>query len=407
MRDIILRFVLGDRMIHIQYVTEDLEKILWPKPKDADEKAAEGGLCSAFCVAGKSEQEAYDEANHSSGISQAFEDPNFIEPCKERHKNCLMCGSKQSEKPVEGLQAERLTFDKNLSVLAVCRLLYEESNNILWQTNTFSFHDALSFKLFNAGMNPSQKHRIRKVHFSINMPIDSESVRLLIFAGWAKAIAPRTLTPLKNLKVLHLSFDQCCCEPSGGLHIPSTDCQLRVRHDMDTMLGLRLLPWKHMDNVHRGKHVTVIVSDDASTHWETATPRWIKSQKLDAAEKIRARLAAPNSAEVHDAEKDAEQEDKQRCTKRARRVFSRSLQTLIACFEPSVREAKEIAKQDRRKADWWMASHHHATDSHHHATQKVYYTDLAERSEEQYQRFYGRLVNLQAVLASIMLGPSD
>ena len=387
-------------MIHIQYVIEDPEKILWPKPKDADQRAAEGGLCSAFCVAGKSEQEAYDEANRSSGISQASEDPNFIEPCKERHKNCLMCGSTQSEMPVEGLQAEGLTFDKDLSVLAVCRLLYRESNNVLWQTNTFSFHDALSFKLFNAGMHPSQKHKIRKVHFSINMPIDSESIRSLIFAGWAKAIAPRVLTPLKNLKALHLSFDQCCCEPSSGLHIPSTDCQLRVRHDMDTMLGLRLLPWKHMENVHRGKHVTVIVSDDASTHWELATPRWTKSQKLDAAEKIRARLAAPNSAEVHDAEKDAKQEEKQRCTKRARRVFSRSLQTLIACFEPSVREAKEIAKQDRLKADWWMASHHHAT-------QKAYYTDLAERSEEQYQRFYGRLVNLQAVLASIMLGPSD
>ena len=393
MRDIILRFVLGDRMIHIQYVTEDPEKILWPKLEDADQRAAEGGLCSAFCVAGKSEQEAYDEANHCSGTDQASEDPKSIQPCKERHKDCLMCGSKQSEMLVEGLQGERLTFDKDLSVLAVCRLLYRESNNILWQTNTFSFHHALSFKLFNAGMHPSQKHKIKKVHFSINVPIDSESIRSLIFAGWEKATAPRVLAPLKNLNVLHLSFDQCCCEPSSGLHIPSTDCQLRVRHDMD--------------NVHRGNHVTVIVSDDTSTHWEIATPRWTKSQKLNAAEKIRARLAAPNSAEVHDAEKDAEQEEKQRCTKRARRVFSRSIQTLIACFEPSVREAKEIAKQDRLKADWWMASHHHATDSQYHATQKAYYTDLAERSEEQHQRFYGRLVNLQAVLASIMLGPSD
>lgn len=394
-------------MIHIQYVTEDLEKILWPKPKDADQRAAEGGLRSAFCVAVKSEQEAYDEANHCSGTNQASEDPNFIEPCKERHKDCLMCGSRYSEMPDGELPAERLTFDKDLSVLAVCRLLYQESNNILWQTNTFSFHDALSFKLFNAGMNPSQKRKVRKVHFSINMPIDSESIRSLIFAGWAKATAPRVLMPLKNLKVLHLSFDHCCCEPSVGLHIPSTDCQLRVRHDMDTMLGLRMLPWKNKDSVHHGKHVTVIVSDDASTHWELATPRWTKSQKLDVAEKIRARLATPNAAEVHDAEKGAEKEENQRCTKRSRRVFSRSLHTLIACFEPSVNEAKEIAKQDRLRADSWAASHHHATDSQYHATEKAYYTDLAERAEEQYQRYYGRLVNLQAVLASIMLGPSD
>ena len=175
-----------------------------------------------------------------------------------------MCGSKQSEMPVEGLQAERLTFDKDLSVLAVWCLLYEDSNNILWQTNKFSIHDSLSFKLLNAGMNSSQRHKIRKVHFSINVPIDSESIRSLIFAGWAKAIATHVLTPLENLKVLHLSFDQCCCQPSTGLRIPSTESQLRVRHNMDTMLGLRLLPWKNMDNVHRGKHVIIIVSDDVS-----------------------------------------------------------------------------------------------------------------------------------------------
>ena len=51
-RDIILRFVLGDRIIHIKYATQDPEKISWPKPKDADEKAAEGGgplLCLLCC----------------------------------------------------------------------------------------------------------------------------------------------------------------------------------------------------------------------------------------------------------------------------------------------------------------------------------------------------------------------
>ena len=203
MRDNILRYVLGDRLIHIKYFKAHFQhqhprstlslsdslpqphatlpavpslkkegEAIHTKKEDEEAKAVSGKLCSAFCVATKSEQEAYDDANRSSGNVPATEDQDHIETCKGRHKDCLMCGNKQEETVLSKLQAGPLTFTTNLSVLAVCRLLYEESNNILWQTNTFSFDNSDSFVKFCSSMNLSQKHKLKKIHISMPMEID-------------------------------------------------------------------------------------------------------------------------------------------------------------------------------------------------------------------------------------------
>ncbi len=307
-RDNILRLVLGDRMVHIQYLsTEDLAKIGWTEPSNTAEKQATGSLCSSFCVAEKSEQEAYDEANQSSGEWQAAEDPDHIPTCNGRHKHCLHKhwlggGVRYSEPSTERLQAERLTFNNNLTVLAVCRLLYEESNNVLLQTNTFSFHDSQSFAKFHATMNPAQKHKLTKIHISLDVLTDER-----YFDRWSPTLKSRILTPMKNLEVLHLSFDQYCdwydkFDRHAGAPDSHAVRKTNVFWAMYTILGLQSLPWQDMGNANRGKHVTVIVSDDYSTCPGHFTQPWTRTQKLEAAELLRALLAAPNSMEIHKAE---------------------------------------------------------------------------------------------------------
>ena len=131
MRDNILRLVLDDRIIHITHITSNYLKCFSsPESTDPDENPLKASFYSTFCVAEKSEQEAYDEANSSSRDVQTNEDPDYIEPCKDRYKRCLIRISQYDEIPAEKLQGY-LTFNKDLSVLAVYRLLYEESNNIL------------------------------------------------------------------------------------------------------------------------------------------------------------------------------------------------------------------------------------------------------------------------------------
>ena len=286
-------------MIHIQYVSAgDLENSLLSGSNYTGKASSKGGLCSAFCVADKSEQEAYDEVNHSFEKAQATKDSCDIATCKDRHKDCLTNDFYQWVLSSKKFKGERLTFDNNLSVLAVSRQLYEESNNILWQTNVFSFDRPVSFTIFNQSMNTAQKHKLKKIHLRMDVNIDTSSGD---WAFWPEAITQRVLTPLKNLKVIHGSIDQCCLLQYDGVFTLERT-QILVGIAMDQMLGFRLLPWKNKENTNQGKHVTVVISDIAFPHVAIVTPDWTRTQKLEAAEKLRARLAAPNSAEIHTAE---------------------------------------------------------------------------------------------------------
>lgn len=357
MRDRILRCLLGDRLIHIQYISAgDLAKTGWSKAKDANGEPAEGGLFSAFCVAEKSEQEAYDEANHGPVNAKTTLDPDYIQPCKTRHKHCLMRGIHCSKMSVKKLEEKSLTFDKDLSVLAACRLLYEESNNILWQTNTFSFGDPLSFKMFIASMNQSQKHKLKEIHFRMDVLIDQMPVNKNDCAGWSKVVVRSALTPLHNLKVLHLSFDQYCSIISRRAVPPTVpgfsheDSQRRVMRDMEAMLGLRMLPWKNIANANQGKHVTVILSDDTSTYTNLTTLRWTKAQKLEAAEMLRARLAAPNAAMTHEVEDRIAQEAKKPYKEKRRRALLRSIQAYRDDIPSQMDQVEQTAIRRRAEA---------------------------------------------------------
>lgn len=344
-------------MIHIQYITAgDLARTGWSKAKDANGEPVEGGLFSAFCVAEKSEQTAYDEANHSTGKVKGNFDPDYIQPCKHRHKNCLMCGIQCSKMSVDRVENESLTFDKDLSVLAACRLLYEESNNILWQTNTFSFGDPLSFKMFLASMNQPQKHKLKEIHFRMDVRIDQVPVNPNDCAGWAKVLVPRALTPLHSLKVLHLSFDQYCSIISRWAVPPAIPdfshkhSHRRVMRDMEATLGLRMLPWKNIANSSHGKHVTVILSDDRSTLSNLTTLRWTKTQKLEAAEMLRARLAAPNAAETHEVEDRIAQEAKKPYKEKRRRALLRSIEAYYDDIPTQMDEVQQKAARRRAEA---------------------------------------------------------
>ena len=313
-RDSILRYVLGDRLIHIKYLTKDEYEEFHIQKEDEETKPASDGLCSAFCIAEQSEQEAYDKVNLSSEYVSVTEDLDHIETCKDRHTNCLMFDGTRKEMMVSKLQAGRLTFATNLSILAACRLLYEESNNVLWQTNTFSFDNPNSFTKFCSSMNPSQKHKLKKVHISMPMIIDSGYYRKELCAAWARAITPRVLTPLKNLNTIHLCFDQCCdyTDPVYARYaISNEESRVQVKDITNTMLGLRALPWMDKHDANRGKHVTVIIGDDDSTKVEISTPRWTKAQKLETAETLRAQLAATDSVETQAVAKAVEKATKE------------------------------------------------------------------------------------------------
>ena len=398
-------------MIHIEYMTsEDLKWVTLHESQDGDQKYFEAGFYSAFCVAEKSEQEAYDEANRPS---KANGDPYYIESCKDRHANCLTRVNAFNIE-AEKLQG-RLTFDKDLSVIAVSRLLYEEGNNILWQTNTFAFDDPESFRTFNASMIAPQKHKLKRIHIRMNVAIDRNSFDWEGYGPWTKAVVPRMLTPLHNLSILHISFDQYCWTSSLFQNmyqrdLSPTDSQCRMKHDMDALLPLRLLPWKNIRNPNHGKHVTVIISDDVSTHLPTNGSRWTKDQKLQVAEEFRARLAAPNSGEIHNAEAAADQEAKRLKNEKSRRAMIRCLENVVTGLKLKVDGAKEKAEHRRAEAKWRRAKEDDAIGKGLKTVDTLtksanYHANRAEKAETKYEKLSEKLAGCDAELAKSLADP--
>ena len=409
--DNILRFLLGDRMIHICNLEHyELKQIL---PTSAWRAVPNhGALVSAFCVADQTEQQAYDEAVLSEA-AQSTEDPDYIQTCKDRHKHCLMCNHREKSFSVAERRAGRLTFTKNLSVLAVCRKLYEESNNILWQTNTFSFDDSFAFQSFLAGMNSSQEHKLNRIHISTSVKVDEILFRAKLSVDWANVMSPHVLTPLKNLNIIHLSFDHY----TNTKQYPSTPISHAASHDsvtfkMQTMLGLRSLPWKDMENAKRGKHVTVVVADGFKPDLDAVTPRWTKAQKLEAAENLRARLAAPDAAEIHDLEEKAAmiaKEDKEQWqTEKDGRAYVRHRQHLIANLEPKFEQAR--AEVEARETDeaLWKSKYEDAREKGL-ASEKIYSYRAAVHmnARKKVEKMAAKLARMKAEVADLQARPEN
>ena len=402
---------MGDRTIHIKHLYPGyLEELLSSESKDTTNVPANGGLCAAFCVAEKSEQAAYDEANLSSEKAPVSEDPEYIETCEERHKDCFMCGEDEKAILPTELQRERLTFKNTISVLAVCRSLYEEGLNTLWQSNTFSFDDPESFKAFVASMNLAQKSKFRKLHISMKVAIDRGNY--FAFQDWAKVLSPRVLTPLKNLKILHLSIDQYSTwEPAHGVRdkVPNEASQHSVSHDMKTILGFRMLPWKDIKDMNRGKHITVIIGDDVSTHSEAVTPRWSKALKLEAAEAFRLLLTAPNSAEIHQAGKIATAECVALEKKQAR---INKLQSAIDELRPKHRNARLAYESRKQDEHIWSAKYKHAVSKDLKSVKRLRYSDaFRTRAKINAKKLFDkkdvRMKALEKKMAEVLEDPED
>ena len=408
--DNILRFILGDRMIHICHFEHyELKQIL---PTSAWRAVPNhGSLVSAFCVADQSEQQAYDEAVLSD-VDQSTEDPDYIQTCKDRHKHCLMCKHRGKSFSVAERQTGRLTFTKDLSVLAVCRQLYEESNNILWQTNTFSFDDPYAFQTFLAGMNLSQKHKLKKIHINTPVKVNEVLFRVELSLNWTNAISPRALAPLKNLNTIHLSFDHYTIDQSPSTPMSHAASHGSVTFNMETMLGLRLLPWKDMTNANRGKHVTVVVGDGFKPYSDSITARWTKAQKLSAAESLRARLATPDAAKIHIAEEKAaiiaKQDAEQRQIEKDGRAYIRYQQHLISKLEPKVESARAEIEDWETDDALWKSEREDAREKGP-TSKKVYSyrTAIHMSARKKVEKMGAKLARMKAEVADLRAHPEN
>lgn len=304
-REKILIELLGDKMIHINYLDID-------DTKDAHEAEGKSGsvvkgtLRHAICVSNQSEQSAYDEA-----ISGRIQVPynaspqHFVPRCEQRHEDCKFCGNKCMYIPAE--DRKKLTLD--LQILGSCRQLYEEANHLLWATNTFSFDDPTSFQQFVGGLNSAQKRNLSSLHIDTKI-----GGRAGARSYWTRALKTPYLKMLRGVHTLHLCLEQ---QHSGDLHrlrqLPETDARDRIaiiqNRDLEPILRLRALALKK---------ATVVISEE-NTRLSRGIKdgwRWTVLEKNKCAESIRTQLLDPQGAQF--VKFDAEAKAKEALVKRVR-----------------------------------------------------------------------------------------
>lgn len=204
-------------------------------------------------------------------------DEYYVDPCSSRHTRgeCYNAGNPSL----------------HLSLLRVCKQIYDEARLVPYFANTFGFQSADTFNLFISTLTPSKRSALERLHFTRNIPN--------IGVNQIKSPDP----PLTGLKSLHLSLENKPNYSSKASLIEPNNTDIWIRDFL--LLDRRLL-----------KTVTVIFSDHPSIvrdfkkrfqliespssgqnldDWlEEREHRFLTAnQKRDIAERIRARLLKP------------------------------------------------------------------------------------------------------------------
>ena len=270
--------MVGDKLIHIESRAK------------GEFGLGLGPFRHRICVAAPSEEDIHNKSG--SGYSKfvpANDRPQwYIEP-ESRHSLCKPWNSGRPEGTISKLRLD-------LSILGACRLIYEEANNVLWLTNTFSFEDCTSLLQYVRSLNVNQRNKLKTLHFETGVPC----FHCLQFTHLTHLELLSTLSGIRSLLItIHLrSF----CGPIFG---ESDDAESYT----EPLSRLQTLPLTY---------VTVTIIGDTRPidlgYGKYSTYRWTVAQKRQTAEKLRSRLLDPRGndivAEMIKAEKIKLQEER-------------------------------------------------------------------------------------------------
>lgn len=282
-REMIFSLVVGHQLIHLLYLP------------------TQGRFRHTVCTATTSEDEAYEEFMTGHGHIPANDSAQFYSiTFKERHVHCKSW-SREDNRFFDAEQQrlfrlmsadERRKPMLDLSILGVCRQIYEEANVLLWTTNTFSFEDTTTFRTFVDGLHSTQRKKLARIHIDFAWVLFSAH-------EWERSLRPLLLSKLDGLRTLHATFDQYFGYHSDILLSPSPSVvhyELPVLEPLSRMQKLPL------------EHVTVVVGDHIKAQYpQRDMSRWTITKKREVAKGLRSKLLDPNGPAVLAAEMKAEE----------------------------------------------------------------------------------------------------
>lgn len=210
------------------------------------------------------------------------------------------------------IKKERLDSHLSLNVSGVCRQLYEETNYLLWSTNTFTFDKPKAFRIFFGSLNPAQKRKLTKLALfvTISPPPGCWSF------DWEKALRPRDLKMLQGLRTLSLDFDQRV-EAWG----PRKDDEYQhlesyFGRSVETFLQFRMLPLKRVFVTVSDNVVYRMDAGETKVSNRNLCPDWTTMQRLQFARELEEELIDPDPVATIEMEEDAAELDAQEASER-------------------------------------------------------------------------------------------
>ena len=188
--------------------------------------------------------------------------------------------------------------EMHLGILRTCRQIYTEANQVLWESNIFSFNDVPSFSRFMGERTNFQKRLIKKLRLVVVFALHGTPL-------WSDAITMPLIRSLQGLRELWLCINS---------RFPASlfDNEYKARcFETKYLEGARKLATLPLSRAKVSITNKYLGNYDA--HWKLGSyEQWTKEQQREYAELIQARLLDVNGARVFQQENDLVKEMMQR-----------------------------------------------------------------------------------------------
>ena len=273
-RDKIWAALLGNRLIHFEYVDGDSASA----SPDGCLRSWHSTVCQYDCPENEVTQDdvARKHAHSRCAIHLLGYDTLVGGNCRLKREQSLY-------------------EEMHLTALRVCRQIYTEANSVLWSTNTFSFYDEATFRHFMDTRTTCQKRSLKKLRLQINCVANEE-------AAWSRVLGMKLIRSLVGLRSLRLQMN----------HITDVETyQWAKALGLEKMMQGRLVFVQKM-KVLPLNEVEVFVGDD-SLRWPRAgAVMWAAEDRAEFAEAIRRVLLDPDGAEKYVQDQEELKEERKR-----------------------------------------------------------------------------------------------
>ena len=246
-KDRIYELALGGNLLHIwrDQIESERSNIRSTKGAIKEQRFAHQVCCSKI---------SEDEAHHHF----ENEDSNdfYVKYTELRHSPCFLFTTKWGPDIVR----------TDVSLLHVCRQIYDEARQVLYSTNTFSFNTARNLRAFihflvQRGFDVNEA--VRSLHVDLAYPNNDTN-------GWTQAFKAVT-QHMTRLKTLYINLDQGL---NWSTSYDAIEKERSMRPVMDSLAILGKSP---------AKSTIIILSDRGQARHPhstySSTPRWTMDEK--------------------------------------------------------------------------------------------------------------------------------